>query len=277
MSNKTIFKISVFTLLIILSVAFVNFIIISCCVQKTFDYSRKTLECCVDSTVKNVSLNQTQEKRIEGQECKFETYLSEMESLKKGIFDSNTITFLSSFLLVFLGSVLLGINNRAAKILSKLEKKSKNTLSKLEEKSKDTLSKLEESSKNALSKTEIERITMSLYTQIHILRFFSTSIQNELASKKYCIDNFINIQTNELFNMAEDLLNDFHNGKYKYITIEWEKVFDDIFEKMIKAFSIDDVLKIKENKNKTQPIVMTIDKLKNLQTEISRLKEKSNE
>lgn len=271
MSNKTIVKVGVFLLLLIIFVAFVNFTIISCCVQKTFDNSRKTIECCVDSIAKVDSLNQSQRVMFEQQKDKFETYLSEMESLKRGIFDSNTITFMSSFLLVFLGSVLLGINNHAAKILSMIEKKSSTTLSTLDIDSKKTLVKLEETSKETLLKIEIERITMNLYTQIQILRFFSTNTQNDLASKNYYIDKYTNIRINELFNIAEDLLNDIHNGKYKFIDKEWKNGFDDIFEIMINAFNIDDILKIKENDKKTQPIVKTIDKLKELQTVISNL------
>jgi len=208
-----------------------------------------------------------------------------MESLKKGIFDSNTITFVASFLLVFLGGVLLGINERAEKIAERagntfniLEARYSSILNRYEEQFRQLktqfstdLNQLETRTCKAESQFETERITMDLYTQIHILRFFSTNIQNELRSKNYCIDQSTNIRTNELFTMADELLNDIHKEKYKFIAEGWKKVFDDIFEKMIDAFNEEDILLVKENKDKTQPIVMTINKLKELQTKISTL------
>ena len=43
----------------------------------------------------------------------FKEHLTEMESLRKKIFDSNTVTFLVSFVLVFLGGILFNIETRS--------------------------------------------------------------------------------------------------------------------------------------------------------------------
>lgn len=248
---KNYIKTGLIVLSVIIIVALLNFLVVDYIVTKTFYNSGKTLDFCMNSIEKDASLDQSQIKIFEQQKDIFEKYLSEMETLKKGIFDSNTITFLSSFLLVFLGGILLGIykwiNDKTETVLSELQV--------------------------AIKHFEIERMIMQLYTQIQMLRFFSTNLQNELASKTYCIDNATNIKTNEIFNMAESLLKDFHDGKYLCITKVWKSILVDIFERILNAFEMDAIRRETKNYGKTHPISMTINKLIELQREISRLRE----
>jgi len=73
-------------------------------------------------------------------------YLTKMETLKNYLFDSNVLTFMVTLIIVFLGSILLNIENRANKHIKKYEK--------------------------TIRQHEAERNAMFLYTRIHILLVF---------------------------------------------------------------------------------------------------------
>jgi len=70
-------------------------------------------------------------------------YLTKLEGLKKDVFNNNTITFMVSLVIVFLGSILFDIEARAKKYMRDANEK--------------------------IKKLESERKAMSLYSLIHIL------------------------------------------------------------------------------------------------------------
>jgi hypothetical protein len=177
-----------------------------------------------------------------------------METLNKGIFDSNVLTFLYSFLFLFFGGFLFYIETGAKKRID------------------DSKAHINEAEKK-LNRLDIEQSTIELYTQIQMLRIFSTNVQTALISNEYRIDNRTNILTYEAFKMAEGILDELRDDQYKYITKGRKKVIDNIFEKMIYAFEKERILDNPNNKEKTQLVEKTIAKLEELQIKISRIKE----
>jgi hypothetical protein len=217
---------------------------------KTFDRSLKTMNE-MDSFVRNQLLTETgytklQKTMLEFQECNFKEYLNEMNSLKKGIFDNNTITFMVSFVLVFLGGILFGIEDRAKKQIDKSEA--------------------------LLQRVDIEQKIMDLYTQIQMIKLSATNLQSTLSSKKYKIDDSINVLVHELFNMEGNLLQEFRNEKYKFITKEKKKNFEDAFYQILHTLKLQRIQEKKENIDKTSPIEGTIARLEELQAKVLGIK-----
>jgi hypothetical protein len=220
-------------------------------IEKTFERSSVTIDE-IDSIVRNQLLSENedtklQEKMLEFQEHKFKEYLSKMNDLKKGVFDSNTITFMVSFVLVFLGGILFGIEERAKKQIDKSE--------------------------YFLNRVEIEQEIFDLYTQIQMIKLSATNLQSTLSSKNYKIDNLTNILVHELFKMITDLLQDFHDEKYKFITQEKKKNLNDTFSQIRYAFGWDRIKEEKKNIDKTSPIEATIERLEELKYKVLGMKE----
>ena len=99
---KYSFKTCFILMAMLLFIACCNFICISCEVQKTTEQTKVTLNKIDSICTSSSSGNEYRHKNIDIYINKIKESLCELDSLKKGIFDSNTITFLSSFVLVFL-------------------------------------------------------------------------------------------------------------------------------------------------------------------------------
>jgi len=154
-------------------------------------------------------------------------YLTIMDDLKKGVFDSNVLTFMITLIIVFLGTILLNIENRARKITV--------------------------DAKKTISQLESERNAMSLYTRLHMLHVF-----------------FVNKNYYRLAKESNELLNEFFDDKYYYITREWKLNFDNIIRnKMLYFLNID---KKYDEKNEDD-INDSINALIELQKKINRLRE----
>jgi len=159
MDDEKLIKTAIFSLVAILFIALVNFSIINCAVWKTYNNSRKIIDNCL--IVKKDSFNEYQREMFDRQEHIFKEYLREMETLKKGIFDNNTVTFMASFLLVFLGGILLGILNKSEKEVKKAKK--------------------------IMDKIEVERNVLTLHTLLYTLFVFNENknyYRLELETKK---------------------------------------------------------------------------------------------
>ena len=221
--------VAVLALIILLSVAFINFININ-------DQVRTIFEDCATAIKKAempLMINEN---------------LHKMESLKRNVFDSNTITFMASFILVFLGGILLGIESRAKKIIDKTQK------------TKDRF--------------EAEQNTMSLNSQILMLQVFSMNCQNALDINRDDSIMFLNYRT---YNIATKILKEIKDRDNYYITKERKKTIDDIFITIINDFGMEeDQLEVLTSTSVRitykDSILQTVGVLKELQTEISKLK-----
>jgi len=199
MDKRNVFSITLwiglFLLLITLCFAACNFFIINSEVEISINETVDILDSI------NTKLNSKQDsvniqKDITDGINTISTSLGEIKDLKKGIFDSNVITFLVSFVLVFLGGILLGIENKANRRIKE--------------------------SDNILNTCDIEQKTMDLYTQVFMLKLLISNLRIE-KSKGSANNNAINVLVNEIFVIIEDLLNVF-DKKYFKIT-ENKKIF----------------------------------------------------
>jgi len=194
--------------------------------------------------------------------------------IERGVFDKNVLTFMTSFLLVFLGGILISIENRADKRIKEGERRIK----KIRKKAKKQLTKVIEqvtiaerqvtvaerqviqtetaldNLKIGIAQLEADRNTMTLYAQLNLL----------LAT----------YYMGEYFRLGEDtasLFDEILNGKYQSITKEWKELFDGIINnKMLRELRIDQNIDLPE-KNPDRDKCIT--ELEKLQKEILGLRE----
>ena len=291
-ANKWIIILGSIFLFIILVGAYINYVIIyskvyaaiestQSAVEETHKTIIKTRNVIEDSQNAIKALNKTDsvvkiqlhlDKVLsETQNCQefiYDKYSGKIKDLNNGIIDGNVLTFLFTVLLLFSGGFMIYIETE---IKGQIEESKKQVI--LTQERINELGKDKSVTEKMLNRLDVEQTIIKLYTQIQMVRVFSTNTQCALAAKNYCIDKSTYILIYEIFKMTENLLHEFHNDKYKLITGDWKKTLDDIFESMIYAFEIDKIRENSENVGKTRPIEMVIDKIEELRSKISGLRE----
>ncbi len=135
---------------------------------------------------------------------KFQVYIMQFNELKKGIWDSNTITFLCSFFLVFLVSALLARENRANELLERSEK--------LEKKIKDEYG-------NTKRLIEVGmKVDYSLLNQVLALLLMTMSLWNDFFTNKKKIVDSTRMILNELVRMSKELMDWLDKTNYNQIS-----------------------------------------------------------
>ena len=259
MGNSKIKPVFAFAVFIALAVTFVNYFCINQYISKTIQNMQKTIESSSKSVSDHLSIvlkcDRNQRRMFEQQKSmlnehlqKMEKHLLEIDFCKKGIIDSNVLTFLVSFVLIFLAGLLFNNESRAKK---------------LNEDTKETLKKAEKT----LSQLEVERNTLSLYSQILALRVLSMNCQNAIDMN---VENSFIFSIYRTLRMATEILGKFREDNYLTITTGKKKVFDDIFENIISDFNYDPNSLGEELQN---AITVTIEPIQQLREEISRLRE----
>jgi len=269
MDNKNIFKIVILFLAVILFIALANFIFVNCSVWNTYNNSQKIIDNCV--IVKKDSINENQREMLDRQEYIFKKYLNEMDTLKKGIFDSNTITFMASFLLVFFGGLIFSILNVTEKQMKKAKvivKRTEEKIKKTEERANEIMKKAEDSAKNAEKTAEqaneskkkadesVELADKSAKNAEKIAAEAEGSLKkaNNIMDKLEVERNLLTLHTLlytlfvlfanknyfRLLSETKKILTDFDSGKYLYISYEWKTNFIKMIdEKMLDFLYVD--------------------------------------
>lgn len=135
---------------------------------------------------------------------KFQVYIIQFNELKKGIWDSNTITFLCSFFLVFLVSALLARENRANELLERSEK--------LEKKIKDEYG-------NTKKLIEVGmKVDYSLLNQVLALLLMTMNLWNDFFTNKKKIVDSTRMILNELVRMSKELIDWLEKTNYNQIS-----------------------------------------------------------
>ena len=200
-----IFRVAILILISILFVACINFFNINNNVEKAIEKAQITLENNKDSVEKYLICIQRedtiQSKIFDDQKYMLKKHLTQMEkcltelnSDRKGIFDTNVLTFMICFLLVFLGLILLDIESRARKHINEFDK--------------------------SIHRLEVERNSSNLYTRLNTqLSFFYTS-RNAYRIWK------------DVGHLLNEFQND-EGNEYIYSTKKWKTQFNKIIQQII--------------------------------------------
>lgn len=233
---------------IILLIACSNFICINYGIQKTTVQTKEALY-----RIDSICMSSPSISNIDGEHSNIDIYLKgikeslrELESLKKGIFDSNTITFLSSFVLVFLGGILFDIEKRT----------------------KDKLAK----SKEIIEKLEIELHQIKIAKQTNAMSILSKYLQLQLSSTKYEInDDIVNI-ANELFKSFEKLQALLRDKDTRFITKDAQKEYTSLLNEIKMLLDKEDIHTHEKNKDKLNYIYECQKLLDNCMKDIEKFK-----
>ncbi len=201
---KFSFRACFFLMATILVIACSNFIVISCGVQKNIEIAHQSLSKINSTCMTLYSANEDNHKEIKYVND-IKNSLMELESLKKGIFDSNTITFLASFVLVFLGGILFDIEKRAKDKYIK---------------SKEITKKIETQSQEIERWFEIELNQLKIDKQISALVILKNYLQFQFSVSKYQINGDIISIMYKLHDTLKDVLSLLEDKQTKYITEE---------------------------------------------------------
>lgn len=190
--------------------------------------------------------------------CDLEKYINKLETLKRTVFDSNTITFLVSFVLVSLITLLSNTLTISRKYIDE---------------AKETIINANKS----IEKTERERNTIFLYSRVLELRVLSINLVNALNINSMS-DSVMYLNRKLLITMQNifSFIKEYDDGICISVTKEGKKDINKILNDIINEF-LDHNKKIltnTDNKKRFQkPTNFTITTLKKLQKEILRLKE----
>lgn len=177
--------------------------------------------------------------------CEIEEYMRNIDVLKRSVFDNNAITFMVSFVLVSLVSMWLIIDSKARKTIEKAER--------------------------TINRLKAERKTTPLYSQVLSLQVLSINFQNALELDKK--GDSLKLLGPKTYNMADRILKKLQEDKRIIITKKDKGDFDEILENM--ADELEKINSSKGNpaKDRFEDFTKrTIEKLKELQIEISRLR-----
>lgn len=170
-------------------------------------------------------------------------YLRKMDELKRSVFDSNAITFMVSFVLVSLAGIWMSIESRSRNLIKNAEE--------------------------AIKRIEVQRNAMHLHSHVLALHVLSINFQIAIDSNNTIILKELGRATHI---MANEILINLRKDESILITKEIKKDFNNIFRKIINGFRVE-----KNNacaRKKFSRFINTIlNTLKELQTEISKLKE----
>lgn len=192
---KISYKICFVLIILILAIAFINFVCVSCGVQRIVNQTNQTV-CHIDTLcMQNNDLVEEDDKRMNVDVGEIKKSIREIDILKRGVFDSNTITFLTSFVLVFLGGILFDIEKRAKNILVK--------------------------SKEATEGLEIKQTQLDIYKLTSTMSILKSVLHFQFSANNYIINQNIFVIIHEIHNTLRELqslLMD--HKKIRYITEE---------------------------------------------------------
>ena len=165
---------------IIFPIAILSLIVTLCVAFGTYFETNCKLQEIMSNINTNISLEQ-------------ERYLRKISDLQRNVFNNNAITFLVSFVLVFLGSIWLNNERKVEKINKKSEK-------------------LMEDAKKTKDQLELERNTFSLHSQILALHVISLNCSNAIFSNNTDAIGLII----KMYNMATILLTEFRKEPIRW-------------------------------------------------------------
>jgi hypothetical protein len=238
--TKIISYSAVSIMILILLVACCNFFIINGEVKKAsvkLQYTTDSISSIINtSIVKSDSVKQQTD--LLSKKNLIQNDLQQLKELKVGVFDSNTLTFLCSFLLVFLGGILFSIESRANRQIKKSE--------------------------DIMKRFDAECQHTYIFNQINAVHFLANQLQFDFIEHKNIIKNSTNVIVFEMYSRTEDLLSILKKKKYSQITRTALEKDKDIINKVITIISNEQVIENSQNKNKLSPLLNLSINLKNM-------------
>ncbi len=253
---KISFRACFFLMATILVIACSNFIVISCGVKKNTEIANQSLSKIDSICMTLYSADEDNHKEINKCVNGIKDSLMELESLKKGIFDSNTITFLVSFVLVFLGGILFDI-----------EKRAKDKYVKSMEITKD----IETQSQEIGRWLEIELNQLKIDKQISSLVILKNYLQFQFSASSYQINGDIINITYKLHDALEIVRSLLENKQTKYITEEAKAEYVRQLHDVQLLLEKEEIHKNTENTNKLTPIFESLRLVSNCINAINRI------
>ena len=156
------------------------------------------------------------------------TSVSELKGLEKYLFDSNTITFLSSFVLIFLAGILFDIEKRA----------------------KDKINK----TKDGVTRLNVELMQLDVYKFATTSLILSKNLQLELSSNGYVINERISILMYELNKQIEFLLTKLRDKELTCIIQQSKEENNNCLFDIKLIIEKEEIWKNKKNTGKLKPL-----------------------
>lgn len=205
---KISFRVCIVLMTAILIIACSNFIFIGCGVQETTKQTNLVLSEIDSICISHYNMCDDDYKKMHIYIDEIKENYRYLDNMKKGIFDSNTITFLSSFVLVFLGGILFDIEKRTKERMVKTQEITKN---------------LENKSKEIERWLEIELNQLKIDKHISTLVILKNHMQFQFSANDYQIDSGVVNVTFKLHDTLEIVLTLLENNKTRFLTDEAKK------------------------------------------------------
>lgn len=224
------FRLCFFLMIVVLLSACANYFAVNIGVQKVINDTQQRI-CRIDSLCANNSDSPSSEHKVDDIKTNIDqmkTNVIELNDLKKYLFDSNTITFLSSFVLIFLAGILFDIEKRA----------------------KDKLNK----TKDGIARLRVELMQLDIYKFATTSLILSKNLQLELSSNEYVINNRVSLLTYELNKQIEVLLNKLRDKGLTCIVQRSKDANKDCLYDIKLIIEKEEIWVNKKNKDKLKPL-----------------------
>lgn len=211
-------------------------------------YNFISINNAIEGMINNIESQQYSEN------CKdVDINIYELQSVKKGIFDANTITFLVCFSLALLFTLIFTLQDRLIKQVQLV--------------------------KDIQVQTETGKFLQQYYTRIHCIYCGSVLVNYILASESYIIKAHILTTVYTINREVLSLLKDFPESRTLIkdnlnISQEDRDAFIEVIRDTIHLLDLTEVYKKAENKGATPSIEDLIDNLKSLEYRIKNIADK---
>lgn len=241
--SKLMSYLAITIIVIILGIACCNFFTINSSVKEV-SVQLQNVTDSIEAAINADDVSILQDDSLSALVGQIQEQMKQLKELKIGVFDSNALTFLCSFLLVFLGGILFAIESRANRHIK--------------------------NSEEIITKLNIEYQNVYIFNLISMLQFMADQLQFDFMRYNNIINNSTNIIIFEMAKRADVIISLLRKKDFTHIT---QIVLDrdtELITQILFVLSNEDVRDNPENKESLVP-------LNDLQKKIEDIKENLNE
>lgn len=181
--------------------------------------------------------------------------IDDMNTNKKGVFDSNTLTFLISFVLMGLIAIFLEVNKKVSDKISEFEQIAKKIKQSFQEESENmkksnhsSQQQLDNFKKNYQADTEITLLIIKMQT----IQLIAIQINIELTCKSLNLNGPLNEYARMIDNEVNDMIKKLNTGVYHYLSNRYKEKVLKILDKITALISPGNII----DKAKITPITL---------------------